>query len=227
MIRLRLGSSDLQQMRFAYSPLGEAAGALYMLHSGRVPPTHLRWVDAARPAIRRTDTDLLQAALPARSDLAQVFFTGPTDATTTIDQQLRQIAEYPPDRLAADLAHVWHGADMPATARQLVADGSAGTQRLADAIGAFWQAAIEPFWSRIRAVLDADVAYRATRMAQAGIGAMVSDLHPKLVAADTGFEVRSGSSADHDLTGHGLFSSRVPSAGSGSSSTPTARVPRA
>lgn len=210
MIRLRLGSADLQQMRFAYSPLGEAAAALYMLHSGRVPPTHLRWLDAARPAIQRTDTALLQAALPARGDLAQVFFTGPTDATTTIDHQLRQIAEYPPDRLAVDLGHVWRGTDLPAAARPLVSEGSDGTRRLADAMGAFWQAAIAPFWSRIRAVLDADVAYRATQMAHAGIGAMVSGLHPKLVAADTVFEVRSGSSADHDLTGQGLF--LIPSA---------------
>lgn len=192
-------------MRFAFSPLAEAAEALYMLHSGRVPPSHQGWFEAARPAIKKQDNEVLQAVLPARGDLAHVFLLGARDATTTINDQLRMVAEYPPDRLTAELGQIWQGVEPPPAVPRLLAAKAAGMRQLAELLGAFWTAAIEPYWHRMRALLDADVAYRASRMTEGGIAAMVSDLHPALAPADTAFEVRSSCSTEYDLTGQGLL----------------------
>lgn len=51
-------------------------------------------------------------------------------------------------------------------------------RRLADATERAWEVLLAPDWSRIRAVLEADVAYRARRLAGAGLEGLFSDLHP-------------------------------------------------
>jgi DNA-binding transcriptional ArsR family regulator len=180
MIRLHLNSANLLRLRFAYSPLAEAAESLYLVHSGHVGALHSGWFAAAREAITRYDSPVLKAAVPPRGTLANIFLIGASDAATTIDEQLRCVAGYPPEQLRADLTEAWHGGQLPAVAQQLVHDGSKGLRRLADEIGAYWSAAIEPYWARIRPLLDADVAHRASRMSRGGIAAMMCNLHPDL-----------------------------------------------
>jgi DNA-binding transcriptional ArsR family regulator len=76
---------------------------------------------------------------------------------------------------------------------------------IADALRQYWQVAIKPFWPQIRAVLDADVAYRATRLARGGIEALLSDLHPELELAEHAIEVQSSAAgSEHELPGAGL-----------------------
>jgi DNA-binding transcriptional ArsR family regulator len=205
MIRLRLNSADLQRMRFAYSPLTETAESLYMLHSGRITAPHRSWFDNARSAIQRFDNDVLRAAVPVCGDLAHVFLVGATDATTSIDEQLALVAAYPPEHLKADLEVVWQGRELPPAAQRLVADGAAGARRLADAVGAYWEAAIEPHWRQIRMLLDADVAYRASQLARGGISAMMSDLHPAISVGEGAFEIRARAQVEHDLAGAGIL----------------------
>src|SRR6266545_4246933 len=160
MIRLRMSATDLERMRFAYSPLAEVAESLYMVNSGRIHRLHRAWFDMAHDGLRRVDMALLRAIVPA----------------PTIEQQLKLVADCPADRLRADLEVVWHG-DLPPAAEQLVADGASGARHLPDALWQYWGVAIEPHWRQIRAVLDADIAYRAARLARGGIEALLSDLH--------------------------------------------------
>ncbi|MFJ7205967.1 hypothetical protein ACIQWR_20825 [Streptomyces sp. NPDC098789] len=67
----------------------------------------------------------------------------------------------------------------------------AGRAPLTDALRAWWEAAVRPYWPRIRAVLEADIAYRTWRLAEAGIHEVFHRLHPaprrtgdRLVSAD-------------------------------------------
>ena len=205
MIRLRLNSGDLQRMRFAYSPLTEAAESLYMLHSGRITGPHRGWFENARSAIQRFDNEVLRAAVPVCGDLAHVFLVGATDATTSINEQLAQVAAYPPADLRADLELVWQGRELPPAAQRLIADGAAGARRLADAVRAYWEAALERYWRQIRMLLDADVAYRAAQLAKGGISAMMSDLHPAISVGESAFEIRARAHVEHDLAGAGIL----------------------
>src|SRR5262249_59294806 len=83
---------------------------------------------------------------------------------------------------------VWRG-ELPAETRRVLERG--GGPLIADALRQYWQVAGKPFWPQIRAVLDADVAYRATRLARGGIQALLSDLHPQLELAQHALEVQS------------------------------------
>ncbi|GAB3950868.1 hypothetical protein GCM10027614_51960 [Micromonospora vulcania] len=68
----------------------------------------------------------------------------------------------------------------------------------------WYDEAIAPDWPRMRALLDADVAYRAAQLAENGAGRFFEQLHPSLrwhgdrVISDDTFE------RDFDLRGRGL-----------------------
>ncbi|MFI1400569.1 winged helix-turn-helix domain-containing protein [Streptomyces sp. NPDC020681] len=51
---------------------------------------------------------------------------------------------------------------------------------VADALAAYYDIAITPFADRMRAVLDADRAWRVHTMARAGVGALLAGLHPQV-----------------------------------------------
>ncbi|MCM1965734.1 DUF5937 family protein [Streptomyces sp. G1] len=49
-----------------------------------------------------------------------------------------------------------------------------------DAVLAWWRAAVRPHWPRIRAVLEADIAYRTRQLAEDGIQEVLARLHPEV-----------------------------------------------
>ncbi|MFE5593359.1 ArsR family transcriptional regulator [Streptomyces sp. NPDC056549] len=50
----------------------------------------------------------------------------------------------------------------------------------AEALLAWWRAGVRPYWPRIRAVLEADLAYRTRQLAEDGIQEVFAHLHPSL-----------------------------------------------
>jgi DNA-binding transcriptional ArsR family regulator len=177
-IELQLAADDLTRLRFAYSPLAEAVGSLNVLHSGHVKPWHRRWADDARQRLRGLDTTLLQAIAPPGT----IIPTPPLDlaAAPSVPHQLQLIASWPPGQLRAELEGVWRGRPMATAAREVITDGPAGARRVAAALAAYWNLAIAPHWDKMRAALEADIAYRARHAALGGITAMINDLHPQL-----------------------------------------------
>jgi len=177
---------------------------LYVLHSGQVPMLHRGWFDQTRTRLRRVDTQLLRALIPApRPHVASFLLSGAREPSTSIDVQLAAVARCSMARLEADLEVVWRG-KIPPEAKQVLEQG--GGPRIAEALHEYWRVAIKPFWPQICAVLDADVAYRATRLARGGIEALLTDLHPELELAQHAITVQSSASGSvHDLCGAGLL----------------------
>jgi hypothetical protein len=205
MILLHLNGADLQRVRFAYSPLFEAAQSLHRLHSAQVTEPHRGWFEAVRGLAGRLDTEVLRAAVPPRGQLARLFFLGVSEGTTTIDQQLRQLAQYPPDRLKDDLDEVWRNEQPTPAAQSLAAEGATGPRRLAEDLRHYWEAAVQPYWGQIHALLDGDIAHRASKMAHGGIAQMIAGLHPTVTLTRDAIVVRSPSHREHYLAGAGLL----------------------
>jgi DNA-binding transcriptional ArsR family regulator len=212
MSELRLAPGDLTRLRFAYSPLSEAINSLHMLHSGQVHPLHCRWAETARKQLRDLDTTLLRAIVPPGG----AVLTPPLDlnGANTIKHELQLLADWPPSLLRAELETLWQGHPMPAAARQVIADGPAGVRRVAMALGTYWNAAIAPHWDQMRAVLDADIAYRAQQVTLGGISALLNDLHPRLQLRQSVIFINQTCNRDYDLEGKGLL--LIPSVFAGS-----------
>src|SRR5262245_2691884 len=204
-----MSSSDVRRMRFAYSPLAEVAESLYMVAAGRATLVHQGWYAAVRAALPRADMRLLGALVPARPYIADFLFAGATDTGTTIEDQLKIIAETPAEKLLQDLTEVWHGELVPAAVRVILAD-PAGPGRVASALWDYWSVAVEPHWASIRAVLDEDVAFRANELARAGLGAMLAGLHPSVTVIGDVLNINKAVDAREELSEAGLV--LVPSA---------------
>lgn len=202
MIRLRLSPGDLERLRFAYSPLAEVAESLYILQCGAIPEVHRGWFEQIRPRLRHVDMEVLRAIVPApRPHVASFLLAGAREPGTSIDAQLAIVADSPADRLRTDLEVVWRD-ELPPVTQRLLRHG--GGPRIAEALWQYWSVAVAPYWPHIRALLDADVAYRAARLARGGIEALLSDLHPGLQLAEHAITVRSHAGQEHQLAGSGL-----------------------
>ncbi|GIF45516.1 regulatory ArsR family protein [Asanoa ferruginea] len=201
MIRFRLSSAILARLRFAYSPLAETAKSLYMINSGTIHPLHHGWYERVRPNLGRVDRELLSAVVPPGGHIAEFLFVGATATTTTIEQQLQLVANWPVEHFASELA-LAHPHGLPPAARRLVDLGADGPPRVAHALEQYWRVAVEPHWPKLRAVLDADVAYRVGKLTRGGIAELMADLHPSIELHE--HAIRITSRTEGDVEGGGL-----------------------
>lgn len=200
---LQVSPADLRRMRFAYSPLAEVAESLHMLRCGQIRELHRGWYDMIRGSLRRVDMSLLWAVSPPSCATARFMFVGAADTSTTIERQLQMVADYPADQLRQDLSELWGGRELPSEAETLLSDGAG---RLAEALWEYWQVAIGPYWTQIRALHDADVAYRVARLADGGIDCLLADLHPRIKLHDGAIQAGTQTPiTKHDLSGAGLL----------------------
>jgi hypothetical protein len=72
------------------------------------------------------------------------------------------------------------GPDRPVAARALSGRGETARDLCADTLESAWRVLVEPWWPRIHQNLEADIAYRSRAFADAGLTAVLVDLHPTL-----------------------------------------------
>lgn len=204
MIELRVAAGEFAHMRFAFSPISEAVSSLHALHSGHVHALHRRWSGLAYQRLHRCDTAMLRAFVPG-GHYKPSLPRGCLGGSAIIEDQLQFVADWPADLLRSELEDLWSGAEMPAAARQLIADGSAGARRLADALSQYWDLALRPHWNRIRAVLDAEVLYQARQLAERGVVPMMTMLHPQLELRGQKMYIDQCGNKRYDLNGQNLL----------------------
>jgi DNA-binding transcriptional ArsR family regulator len=196
--------TDLQQTRFIHSPLMEVAESLWIVSSGKVQPVHRGWYDAVRDRLRKADLELLEAVVPgSKAEVARFLLPADVDGATTVERQLQAVAELPPRRLHGDMSKLW-GDELPPRGRELIAAGADGPRRVADALWEYWTLALDPYWVAIRAVVDSDIAHRATTMTREGVATMFAGLHHKVRLQGETLRLDMTSHHDRRLTGAGL-----------------------
>lgn len=183
MIEFRLSVDALSNTRFGYSPLAEVQSSLRQLGAPVSSFLMRRWLEDVTDQVEDVDLELLGAVAPPGKWTAYLLTAWSPDPKVTLERQLEEYAGLPADDIRADLEQVWRDRPMPDRLRRTLAGPKPGIQ-IATAIQEYWQIAIAPYWSRIRAVLDDDVAYRAGRAVSQGITAVFDDLHPEVSVGD-------------------------------------------
>ncbi|MFI7603555.1 ArsR family transcriptional regulator [Micromonospora sp. NPDC049366] len=207
MSELRFTLADVAGVRLAVSPVNETVMSIWALASPVYYPVHLPWIDRARVTLRRPEVagrvrPLLELARP-RSWLPD-FLTPAARPNVEISEQLEQIAATPPAVVVQDLLATTPRRPLSPFGLALLNDPRGLLPQLVDAVRVWYDEAIAPDWPRMRALLDADVAYRAAQLAEGGAGRFFEQLHPSLrwlgdrVVSDDPFE------RDFDLRGRGL-----------------------
>lgn len=179
-LTLELSVSELARTRLAISPLSETISGLQQLAFWRLE-THRPWVRwasgelAPRPLAMSRTWPLINH----RPSWPQFLLPAPAAAGTTIDDNLAALQRTTPGQVRSSLRRVF-GDDPPDAAAQLAADPAAGLHAIASELREAHDRLIAPHWPRIRAVLDADIAYRRRQLAAGGAARLFADLHPDL-----------------------------------------------
>ncbi|WP_316525258.1 ArsR/SmtB family transcription factor [Kitasatospora brasiliensis] len=183
MHRFTLRLADLATTWFAASPIHEAVLSLRMWTHPGVYHLQTRTFEQLRPSFERLDSRLL-LALVAESRFVPDFLTPrPTSPSPEFRAELATVRALPPEQLRPELEQTFslHGQAMPTVLASGLADPERLLARITDALEEYWELCLAPnWWPQARAVLEADLVYRARLLARHGAAALFADLDHRL-----------------------------------------------
>ncbi|GAA4485927.1 DUF5937 family protein [Actinoallomurus oryzae] len=178
-----LGVEDLADTRFALSPLHETVLSLRVLRDPSLSALHLPWRRSVLGRIGALDTELLMSLVGPRRTLPDFLTPRPVTFAAAFEDELAVVRRTGPGLVRRDLLAAHAPDPVPAALREV----TAGEERVAglcdaicDLVQRYWELAVEPAWPRMRLVLEADMTYRARRLALGGARLLFADMHPNL-----------------------------------------------
>jgi hypothetical protein len=166
-IDLELSVDVLGNTTFAFSPLAEVGSSLRLLGEPRPAHLHSPWLRQVRDQLADVDLGLLLAVAPPGNWAPAFLYPRATGPHTTLEQQLNELADLPPEQVRDNLERVWSGRDLPARAREVVAAGPAGPAAGPTPCGRYWTGRHRAVMGPLCWVLEDDVSYRASMFPQA------------------------------------------------------------
>lgn len=99
------------------------------------------------------------------------------------------------------------GGPESARGRAALADPAAAIHELAEVTERAWHALLAPDWPRLRALLEAEIAYRSRQLADGGLRRLFADLHPRVTWSGDTLTVRTRTDfvQTQDLDGRGVL----------------------
>ena len=207
MVRYRFGQDDLLRTRFAVAPLMELIGALYVLREPERYEVHEPWVRLVAPGAAKLDLALLEVAAPPQAPYWPVFVGPPPRAPhAEVAGELERVLATPPAHVAEEVARA-HPDGVPRAGRALIDRPARALPRLVKQMRALWDVALAPWWPRIAALVESEIAWRARRLAAVGPRAAFSGLHESVTFADGVLSVDPTTKAPAvvELAGRGLL----------------------
>lgn len=181
-LTIDLGVAELAATRFAISPLSETVSCLQQLAGIHRHPVNARWLRWAADELAGEPLALSRTwplVVSERPSWPEFLVPAPSGPGTSIDDDLAALTATPAHRVRTSLRRVF-GAELPEAAAALDADPEAGLRAIAGELRAAHDRLVAPHWSRIRAVLEADIVHRAAQLAAGGAERVFCDLHPDL-----------------------------------------------
>lgn len=189
MIELELTPEDYRGIRFAFSPIAETVTSLRTLTLGRRNGLHGPWLDSVGPRLGDVDMALLTALVRPTGYVPDFLSPTPPGRTASIESSLTQVAGTAVDVVVHELGHLAQhrvaqqgpGRERRAELmRELLADPERTLERIVDELARYWHVAVEPHWSRVHALLQADLAHRMDELATGGVARLFRTLHPSV-----------------------------------------------
>ncbi|MDQ0774444.1 DNA-binding transcriptional ArsR family regulator [Streptomyces aurantiacus] len=185
---LDFGEEDLLNCRFALSPLWETHEAVRTLRRPARQGYHSAWLRRIRTAAAALDLEPLWLLMPYRGNSPDCLMPPPIGPAATFEEEIAAVRGTGPEVARAEIALSLAdtpGATESPLGRALLADPARAVRELADTMEAAWHALVEPAWPRLRALLEADIAFRSRRLAEVGLAGLLPGLDRR-VAWDGG-----------------------------------------
>lgn len=182
-----VGVVELAATRFAVSPLGETVSGIQLLGLGGDPGPVRPWARWARSELEGSGLSLPTAwplLLTGRKSFPEFLTPSPPRPEPTIDDELALVRRTRAAEVRTSMQRVF-GANRPEAAERLTREPAATLREITAELRAAHDLLVAPHWPRLRAVLTADIGYRARRLAVNGAARLFADLNPD-VAWDGG-----------------------------------------
>ena len=185
----------------------ELASAVRTLHDPARGAHHLPWIREALPIARELGIERALALTPPTGYMPDFITPPPRSPIVGFDAELGAVRATPPSQVRKEVGIMIR--DRASTAGGPVAEAFVDhprreLNRLGDELEAFWEAAVEPHWPRVRAVLEADVRHRSGRLAEGGPARLFADLDPRVEWKPPLLEIEMVYEASISLRGRGL-----------------------
>ncbi|GHJ31465.1 MULTISPECIES: ArsR/SmtB family transcription factor [Streptomyces] len=210
-LHMLFGADDLLRCRFAISPLCQTHEAVRTLRRRERHGYHLPWLRRVRAAVAGLDLSDLWLLMPERHGYTPDFLGPPPEVPyAPFEEELARLRATDPAAARRELAlslESTPGAVESPRGRAMLADPAGAVQRLAEVTERAWHALVAPDWPRLRALLEADIAYRSRQLADGGLERLFADLRPALRWADGTLTIRTPvvPARTQDLAGRGVL----------------------
>ncbi|MEU8827646.1 ArsR family transcriptional regulator [Streptomyces sp. NPDC048636] len=204
MLRIHFTGQDLGLTRVAAGPvpMWETMLSLHSLRQQNQGLVPARWRRSVGPKLPRS-TGLLTALVPTRGYFPD--FLTPADPLYDLDEGLDAVLSTPRARLRRDLSLLAGGRRLPPWTRSLADGEPDAVTLLGRAVRGYHEAAIAPYWERIRAQVDHERLRVSTPMLGGGTEALLSALPPCLRWRRPVLEADYPVDRDLRLDGRGLL----------------------
>jgi DNA-binding transcriptional ArsR family regulator len=176
-VRFVFTVEDLANTRFAISPMWELDRSLVVLRDPSHAALHVPWLRSLSGRLDGVGLERAVALTPPRGYSPDFLTPPPSGPLGSIDDDLAALRRTSTaqirDEMALFRSQHRRGGEIAAP---WLAHPRREVRQLADVLEAYWARAVEPVWPRIRAFLDADIAYRARRLATDGPAGLFADL---------------------------------------------------
>jgi DNA-binding transcriptional ArsR family regulator len=188
-IELLFEPGDLARIRFARSPMHELMSSMRVADHAERARMHGPWVRSVRGAVSGLQLDLLRPLLGDPRYVPEFLMPSPDRMDTRFADELDRVRTTPAVSVRAQLELFGGEAPLPETLLPLYDNPEHYLGRLAVEIQDYWRVAIEPVWSRLAGLLDAEVGYRADQLTSGGIVRLLGNLHPELEYAEDALRI--------------------------------------
>ena len=180
---ISLDVAELAATRFAASPLCETIRAVQLLAAPQPHPVNRPWLDWARQQLDQRPLraprlwPLVVNGLP---NYPEFLLPAPATQWPLFTDELARLAATAAEPVRASLCRVFGEGPWPDSARELFERPRKSLREITAELAECHERLIAPHWERIRAVLDADIAYRTGVLASGGARHLFADMHPDL-----------------------------------------------
>jgi DNA-binding transcriptional ArsR family regulator len=205
MVTYVFGVEDLARMRFAVSPMWELSRSLVALRDPSTAALHVPWLRGLSG--RLGDLDLRRAVelVPARDYMPDFLTPPPAGPLGDIEQGLEALRATPAAQIREDMLRFRRSHRAIKLTQPWLDHPRRELNRLAATLTGFWERAHAPHWPRLRALLEADIAHRARRLADLGPAGLFADLHHSVTWHGDHLTIDMAFQTTVDLRGRGLL----------------------
>lgn len=206
-VRLRFGEDDFLRCRFALSPLWETQELVRTLKRPDRQGYHAHWLRRIAAAADALDLTGLWLLMPRRGHSPDWLGQPPIGPAAGFEEEIARVRAAAPGAARADTARSL--ADTPGAldsprGRAWLADPAGMIRELSDTLEEVWHTLLAPDWPRLRALLEADIAFHSRRLAEVGLGGLLPEINRRCGWHAGTLTVQAHVEYERDLGGQGL-----------------------